>query len=288
MSTMLQTITAMQKERLAHIEFLALFMGKVSRKDIMDRFDIKQAAATRDLSLYAKIAPDNLIYDPRVKYYIPSNQFKPRLNLSTNKCLNTLATGYGNYIESTNRLIDYIDTLYEPNLDITVCLIKAINQNKPVLIEYISKTGLSSRIICPFALINTSLRWHTRAYDRQTNKFKDFVINRIIQIKILDEPTFEQETSDKDEQWTSYINLELQVHPLKMEFKEMIEQEYQILNGVIIKEVRKAIAGYLLNSWRVDATSEAIHNRPDIYLHLKNANEIQKLGVNNLYLAENY
>ncbi|MDO5055367.1 MAG: WYL domain-containing protein [Pasteurella oralis] len=288
MTELAKSITGMQKERLAHIEFLALFIGKVCRKDIMDRFDISQAAATRDLSLYAELAPNNLIYDPRAKHYIPSNQFKSYLGLSTNKCLNTLATGYGNYIESTNRLIDYIDTLYEPNLDITICLIRAIYQNKPVLIEYISKNGRSNRIICPFALINTGLRWHTRAYDRQKNDFRDFVINRITNIEILNQPIQEQETSNNDEQWNKYIELELQVHPKKYQIKDMIEQEYKISNGVMIKTVRKAIAGYLLNSWRVDATSEAKHDRPDIYLHLKNATQVKNAGVNNLSLAENY
>ena len=48
----LSSINQTQRERLFHIDFKLYFLGTVSRNDIVSRFGIKEAAATRDISLY--------------------------------------------------------------------------------------------------------------------------------------------------------------------------------------------------------------------------------------------
>lgn len=288
LSIMEYVLSGMQKERLAHIEFLALFMGKVSRKDIMERFDISQAAATRDLSLYLDIAPKNLIYSPKLRHYVASDSFKTHLNISASKCLNTLATGFGNYISQINPHMAFVDSLYEPDLQTTVTLTKAIHQKKVVSIDYSSKNGQSVREFCPFILISNGLRWHVRGFDRSKNEFRDFVINRINSITLLDQMSMPHEHPQQDRDWQDEIELELQVHPSQVNNKGMLEKEYQMENGVLKKRVKKAVAGYLLNSWKVDASIDASNVRKDILLHLKNAESISKLGISNLFLALDY
>ncbi len=46
-----------QQERLFHIDFKLRFLGAVNRNDLVNRFGIKAAAATRDISLYKELAP---------------------------------------------------------------------------------------------------------------------------------------------------------------------------------------------------------------------------------------
>ena len=36
-------------------------------------------------------------------------------------------------------------------------------------------SGKTQRVIVPFALVDTGLRWHVRAYDRKRNGFRDFL-----------------------------------------------------------------------------------------------------------------
>ena len=50
-------VSQAQRERLAFLELRAFFTGELRRGDIEARFGIKPAAASRDLSLYRKIAP---------------------------------------------------------------------------------------------------------------------------------------------------------------------------------------------------------------------------------------
>ena len=50
--TKLEDINQAQQERLFHIDFKLRFLGAVNRNDLVSRFGIKVAAATRDIALY--------------------------------------------------------------------------------------------------------------------------------------------------------------------------------------------------------------------------------------------
>lgn len=277
-----------QLERLAHIEFLAYFIGKVSRKCIMSRFDIGEAAATRDLSLYNDMAPGNIIYDPRLKYYVPSESFECRFNLSAKKCLDTLSSGFGDYLTDNDEFkVAHTLRLSPPDLNVTAAITRAITTKRPIEIEYLSVTsGQSKKILVPFAILDSGLRWHIRAYDRQKSRFADFVINRIINAKVLNNESIQpHEESNEDSQWTSFVDLIIQVHPKNEKDKQVIEHEYGMIDGTLIKHIRKAYVGYLLRSWDIDCTEDASQKGHHIFLHLKNAEEIASLNVDSFKLA---
>lgn len=277
-----------QLERLAHIEFLAYFIGKVSRKCIMSRFDIGEAAATRDLSLYNDMAPGNIIYDPRLKYYVPSETFECRFNLSAKKCLDTLSSGFGDYLTDNDEFkVAHTLRLSPPDLNVTAAITRAITTKRPIEIEYLSVTsGQSKKTLVPFAILDSGLRWHIRAYDRQKSRFADFVINRIINAKVLNNESIQpHEESNEDSQWTSFVDLIIQVHPKNEKDKQVIEHEYGMVDGTLIKRIRKAYVGYLLRSWDIDCTEDASQKGHHIFLHLKNAEEIASLNVDSFKLA---
>lgn len=277
-----------QLERLAHIEFLAYFIGKVSRKCIMSRFDIGEAAATRDLSLYNDMAPGNIIYDPRLKYYVPSETFECRFNLSAQKCLDTLSSGFGDYLTDNNEFkVAHTLRLSPPDLDVTAAITRAITTKRPLEIEYLSVTsGQSKKTLVPFAILDSGLRWHIRAYDRQKSRFADFVINRIINAKVLNNESIQHhEESNEDSQWTDFVDLIIQVHPKNEKDKQVIEHEYGMVDGMLIKRIRKAYVGYLLRSWDIDCTEDASQKGHHIFLHLKNTKEIASLNVDSFKLA---
>jgi len=66
-----------QRERLAFIEFRLWFLGDVRRPDLIDRFGIAPAVATRDLTAYRELAPENIDFDGRRKLYVPKPSFSP-------------------------------------------------------------------------------------------------------------------------------------------------------------------------------------------------------------------
>ncbi|KAE8436995.1 MULTISPECIES: helix-turn-helix transcriptional regulator [Halomonadaceae] len=287
--TPFEGVSGQQLERLAHIEFLVYFTGKVTRKDIMSRFGVSSAAATRDLGTYIDEAPVNIVYDPRQKHYVATNQFQCLLPLSAEKCLSTLTSGFGDVMESREVFrCAYSIALEKPDLDITATFSRAISLSRPVEIEYVStSSGSSTRIICPHSLMNNGLRWHVRAYDRKRKKFSDFVINRVLSIELLYQEIFEKnESIDEDAEWMEQVELIIQPHPrLPRNKQRAVEEEFRMQGGVLLKEVKKAQVGYLLNSWNVDSTVDADLKGHHVLLHLKNAEDIKKMNIESFLLA---
>jgi len=71
---------------------------------------------------------------------------------------------------------------------------RAIYRRKVLEIKYLSlSSGYKARQIAPHALVDNGKRWHVRAFDRENNRFSDFVINRIQFAHALDEDIVDRE-----------------------------------------------------------------------------------------------
>ena len=286
----MEDINQSQKERLSHIDFRLYFLGSVGRGDLVKRFGIKEAAATRYIALYRKLAPDNADYDTTGKTYRVSNSFQPLFQYQAATVLAALSQGIGD-----NNVVDrkaFIPSetpsqLSKPDLNVLSVLTRAIYNNQVVSIEYRSITsGFTSREIVPFHLVDNGLRWHIRAFDRRRGRFTDFVITRITKPELLPESTIgEHETSNEDIQWNRIVELELVAHP-KLDHKETIEVDYGMPDGVLELNVRAAVAGYLLRRWNVDCSDKGTLKGAEYHLWLRNRQALY--GVKNLIIAPGY
>lgn len=285
----LEELSQSQKERLFHIDFKLRFLGLINRNDLVTRFGIKQAAATRDIALYKELAPNNLSYDTKAKTYFQADKFKPLFECSGTQALSALSQGLGDdSVCQPSSLIetDIPSALNTPNLDVLAEVTKAIFQEKTVKIEYRSlSSGLTKREIAPFALVDNGLRWHIRAFDKKTESFRDFVLNRISKPKCFGDDIPKEQTREADIQWNRIVEMQLVPHP-SLKHPETIEAEYAMQNGVLKIQVRAAVAGYVLRKWNVDCTKEHKLNGPAYHLWLKNTPTLY--GVDNLNLAPGY
>ena len=91
----LSQLTQAQRDRLAYLELRLRFIGKIGRHDLIERFGIQTAAATRDLATYRELAGNNLAYDRSSKIYTPTNEFRPIFTFSADRVLAWLAEGFG-------------------------------------------------------------------------------------------------------------------------------------------------------------------------------------------------
>lgn len=275
---MLDELSGYQKELLAHIEFKGRFFGLVSRLDLTSRFEISDASATRTFRLYNELAPDNIIYRPNIKRYEWQEHAKPIIPISPAKCLGTLIDGFGDsYAHIEGETIAARNTLTETDLDILSIITRAIKRKYVLRIYYLSKTNPdgSFREIVPHSIADSGLRWHVRAFDRKQQSFIDFVINRIRTAEPLKTATIlESETIKEDDAWNDFVELQIQAHPRLKEIKKVIEFEYRMDSGVLTRKVRKALAGYLLDSWNVDVSEDASLKGNHIMLHLKNSQDL--------------
>ncbi|MBL4672364.1 MAG: WYL domain-containing protein [Arenicella sp.] len=287
----LEKLNKTQRERLAHIEFRAYFLGGVGRKDILTRFGIGEAAATRDFTKYNELAPKNLTYDPRKKLYIPTDGIKPIFEYSTSRVLSTLAEGFGDGLKeghSINLVFETPTQLNRPKLPVLAVISRAISNNEVLEVGYRSlSSGETRREIIPFALVDNGLRWHIRAYDRRRERFTDFVLTRISKPKLLHaEKIEEHEKSSNDHQWNSIVPLELIPHPT-IQYKETIEGDYNMRNGALKIKLRAAVAGYVLRRWNVDCSPNHHLKGDEYHLALKNLDVLDG-NVDTMVLAPGF
>lgn len=285
----LAVVCQAQRERLLHIDFKLYFLGSINRTDLVSRFGIKEAAASRDLSLYKSLASKNIEYDTKAKTYIQRDGFVPLFDYSGNQILTALMHGFGDDFVGNQKPLVPCETptqLNFPNLSTLACITRAIHNNWVLKIKYRSlSSGVSEREIVPFALIDNGLRWHVRAYDRDKNRFSDFVINRIESPQLLGRDIPFEHTKSADNQWNRIVELLIVPHP-RLKHPDTIAFEYSMIDGKLEVQVRAATAGYLLRKWNIDCSQEHVLDTAETHLWLKNTETLY--GVESARLAPGY
>ncbi len=285
-----EALGARTNERLVFIDFRCTFLGELRRGDLMARFDIGSAAATRDIAEYRNNLGGKIELDPVSKTYRLAPGFAPIFAHEVEQALTALSRGFGEtQITTSGALIncEIPPHLSTPSMDILAPLCRAIHAHRAVQIGYSSfSSGKSIREIVPFALANNGLRWHVRAFDRKRETFVDFVLTRIHEVIESELPApREHELEKHDIDWGRVLELQLVAHP-KEEHPEIVALDYKMVDGVLKVRVRAALASYLLRQWLVDCSTDHSLRETEYRLWLKNSPILY--GVANAHLAPGY
>ena len=233
-----------QRDRLAYIDFRLYFMGEVGRPDLASRFGVAPAGATRDLALYREVAPQNIEFDGSNKIYRIGKNFAPLFEHAPQRVLSALSLGFGDGVDGESQPMLPCESpavLSSPQMSVLAPICRAIHAKRPVAIRYHSvSSGESERVIVPFALIDTGLRWHVRAFDRKTGEFRDFVVTRIDDPTLLDDEPKANERPDNDIQWTRIVEVELVPHPDQAR-PEITVRDFNMANGALEMKLRAAL-----------------------------------------------
>ena len=278
-----------QRERLAFIELRAFFAGELRRHDLEARFGIKPAASSRDLALYRDIARENLQYDTTSRCYRPSGSFHPVFELNPDRVLAWLLQGFGDGLDLGLKQAAPCEgpgQLTRPDLKVLGSITRSMCARRPIRINYLSlSSGSKRREIVPGALADNGLRWHVRAFDRERQRFGDFVLTRISSVQELHEAADEAELLAADEQWARMVEMELVPHP-GIEHPKAIEADYAMEEGCLSIKARAALAGYVLRRWNVDASPDHRLDPAAHQLWLRNTQTLY--GVETAALAPGY
>ncbi len=284
-----ESLSHAQRERLAYIDFRLYFFGEIGRPDLIERFGVAPAGATRDLALYREIAPQNITFDGSNKIYRIGQAFAPLFDHSSQRVLSALALGFGDGVNNAMQPLlpcESPSALSNPRMDVLAPVCRAIHAKRPIAIRYHSmSSGESERVIVPFALVDTGLRWHVRAFDRKSGEFRDFVVTRIEAPTLLDEEPQANERPDNDIQWTRIVEMDFVPHP-RLERPEIIKMDYGMTDGSIRMRVRAAVAGYMLLRWSVDCSPD--HRLKEEQYRLWLSDPLALYGVENAKLAPGY
>jgi hypothetical protein len=286
----LSSLTQAQRDRIVYAELRLRFVGEIRRQDLVARFGIQEAAATRDIAQYKKLAPGNLEYDTKNKLYVRADWFRPLFDFPAERVLAWLTQGYGDGEPIRwKSVVAQEGTTLKNRIDLNLLSVitRAIHRGSAVEVSYRAlSSGLTTREIVPFALADSGLRWHVRAFDRRTREFRDFVLGRFDDARLIAGEVKDHELPAADDQWNRITELDLVPHPANVQHPDTIEAEYAMENGVLRVKVRAAMAGYLLRRWNVDCTEDHSMKGGEFHLWLRNRQALY--GIANLILAPGY
>lgn len=276
-----------QRERLIFIDLCLSYLGEISRAELVNKFKIGLAAATRDFATYKEFVPANMVLIHTSKTYHRTDAFKSLFEHEIETILYELSCGLGmpypNQLQQT--CVNQV-SLVNPSEQTISTVMRAIVKNKTLTCEYVSLTsGVKPREIIPHSVVNNGKRWHVRAYDRNRNCFNDFVLTRFKNMEISESEIMPLEMKAADNQWNRIVDLTLIPHP-KLKRPEAIELDYAMQDGQLKIEVRAAMVGYMLNQWSVDCSRNYRLDANQYHLALKERQAI--FGVENSYIAPGY
>lgn len=248
------------ERRLEFIEFRLLWTGQFNRGELCRMFDVSPPQASNAISLYQKMAPENLDYDTGLKTYLRSENFKPRLiGNSVGRFLLQIVAVERGWLTKEDTWFEEMPpmevvSLKKPLIDSQVLqgILDAIREHSEAEISYSSMTGSAAkkRVIIPHAMASAASRWYVRAWSQEHNDFRDYALSRISKVRILGPG---QVDASNDLEWQHKMDLILVPNP---EFddarKRAQELEHQMIDGELRVECRLSMAFYLMAEHNLD------------------------------------
>jgi WYL domain-containing protein len=253
------------ERRLAYIEDLLFWRGEVNRTDLVRRFGVSMSQASADIGRYLALSPPGVGYDKSAKRYVADAAFRP-----------VLAPPDAVHFLGELRLVDLgimpaADTLLgevppfaaaptpERPVDAYVLrgVLAAIRARAAIAVRYqsMSRPTATRRVIEPHALAHDGFRWHARAFDRESEEFRDFVIGRMSDVAASDAA---RSASIADRDWNEWIELRIAPHPaLTPAQAKAIRLDYGIAGSSATLEVRRALLFYALRRLGLDTRPDA-------------------------------
>lgn len=247
----------------------------------MEAFGISKQQASNDLASYIEGRKSNLTYDKRLRTYLRGKNFRPRFfEPDASEFFAQLQAVDQGLLEPNRCWIGELPQYGAPpapvrgvKAEILRDVFIAIRDRNALHVSYqsFSRPEPGWRWIEPHSLAFDGFRWHARAFCRNDNVFKDFLLSRIIEIG---EQTDAVSSASEDQAWNSEVTLKIGPHPeLSDAQKHVIGLDYGMEGGVAEISVRRAMLYYALKRLGLD-TDPAARRPQDQQIVLLNRDEV--------------
>lgn len=255
-----------QNERLRFIELIVVWEGEINTGNLTRQFQISRQQASKDINCYREQFPGSLIYDASLKCFLPSPHFQCIYPPTTSSDY-LFWREYGLQKPLPSSEPSSCSSLVLPSRNISPlimrALVKAMRHQYRMEVDYVSLSNPNGmgRIIIPHHFVKTGLRWHLRAWCEKSLQYRDFVLSRFRGTPELLGPG--KQGVAEDTAWNASVTVLLQPDPrLSKEKCEVLENDYQMTNGILPITTRGCLVHYLLrelqvNTKMLDGTPEA-------------------------------
>lgn len=255
-------------ERMAYIDFKLRFTGIINRSDLNEMFGLAEAAASKMLSRYSELCPNNMSYNRKLRANaINKETFVPLIDIDAETALGMLANGF-----NKNKLIDRPMLPYsrigkianQLDVESVAKITRAMACGYAIGTCYLSENSNDhdERTILPLALLFDGKTWIFRAFCKKNTEqgiFKNFNFSRATAvIEKTDDLRKPQEELSQDKMWNTQVPLLLVPHRDRNETEvDTIKADFGFNdeNKLIITE-RAALIWMLTRQWFIDDRTE--------------------------------
>ncbi|MES2434131.1 MAG: WYL domain-containing protein [Pseudomonadota bacterium] len=244
------------EQRMEFIEFRLFWEGGVNRSDIIERFGVSVPQASKDLTQYQELAPENARYDKSARRYVAADGFTPvflRPDPDTYLVqLRQLAEGLLAKGESWLMTPPEAEVALTPRRAVDGAVLRAVlaalRAGCSIQVRYQSMNAARPdpvwRTISPHAFGHDSFRWHVRAWCHDSQRFKDYLLPRMLDVGPQGAVG---RTGAQDLMWHEVHDLTIIPHPgLSAAQQAVVARDFGMTDGRAVLPVRKAMLFYVL------------------------------------------
>lgn len=239
----------------------------------------QQILLREEQELALELDPSNAIYDKSAKRYVAAEDFKPLFSRTAPDVylhrLWSLAEGVVEPGLTWIGAMPPTDLGLPPHRDVDFAILRtildAIRQHSVVEVLYQSMNTARpepvKRALSPHALGHDGFRWHARAFCHIDQKFKDFLLPRILAAEIIAPATI---SGADDQMWNTHYKLTLGPHPdLGGGQRAAVERDYGMKDGRLEFEVRLSMLFYVLKRLNLLQDASGLNSRTQHIVDLR-------------------
>lgn len=242
------------KPRLAYILYKVYWEGEISRKDLIDKFNITAIQASKNFAELKASYPEAVEYNSSLRRYVPGNRIEEHLP----------SKNFHNYLIQNDATHSHTVSVFpnKPIMPVNLYRVarKAIHSNYAIRFKYHSLKSSSKKIrtVYPNSLVNSGYRWHIRGWEEDSGLFKDFNLSRIDVNEIeLIKITNSKSEVKHDQAWNNEVEVILIPNPsLSQDQRGIISMDFNMNNGELSVYCKEALLLYTLNSYLVTDFNE--------------------------------
>lgn len=254
----IQGITWQLRQQFRVIEIIAQWEGRVNGQHLQRVFNTSSSTTSAKLfRQYNEAAPGNLQLSPSRRGYVITTDFKPRFSaglvdeylalLNSHPMLNP-------QLCQTEGSAGNIEMIRMPNRavtpDVLGAVIQAIQDRTRLEIIYHSKSRPEgvARLITPHALVYSGMRWHTRVWCEERQKFIDMVLTRMRLGAPDNGPALPQSAPELDDDWNVMMAIRITPNPkLSAAQQALVRMDYGLPpDQPLVITARRALVHYQL------------------------------------------
>ncbi len=269
-----------EQSRLALIARILLWEGRVGRSRIASEFNLGDVRASEWLRELRQAYPRWTRWDSRQRKHIATPALYAQIEKQSRDALTPfLQTVLTPYSESTpdSPIHGVVPSYIQAPSPLTFSRMHmAITDARQVQFTYASMGNPEphTRTLEPHSLVLAGRRWHVRGYCVEKSDFRDFVLGRMRETKVLDA----ERTADPgdDVAWNAIVPVSFVAHPhLSQAQQRVVREEFFLGNAARVQNCRGALVAYLIQELRASVDPER-ERPPDFQLFVENIKECKR------------